>query len=473
MKGFECVLVDRNKGEIPVCIQTMPVRDGSGRSAGYILVAFDLRPLRRTFSKEPDRLQVEESLSNTREQLSRTTAARERAERELQSLEQNWECMGQLCPDGLVIVQDGVVKYANTNFARLWEAQGDPVEGLSLMECIGFDAIQQLQERAKDTPAAAGVLPAINASLKRHDGCEVAVELKAGPGSFGGKPAELVIVRATKPAANGPGVQESESSRVQESESSRVQESESLAAAPEPVGSNATMFFAVDREGCLTFRFSSTNGKSAILAGDVKGKPIADILPSDASRLTAQALERTRQKETVEYEYRIPNGRLPTWLRTRLTPVVMNGEYAGSFAEVWDISELKRKEQAEEIRRLNQELRCRLAGLKSALDQIQSFTLLPADTDAPIPELSTPLLTHEEYLDELPEGVRDDLDRTHYLTEEMQDLVNSLLASVKATRVVEECAPESQPLQAVCTQVADKELEVEEITQLSCAHSVG
>ena len=414
VKGHECILFDRNRGEVPVSAFTTPMRNSQGSSAGYLLVVFDLRPLRRSFKKDPTRLHTEETLSNAQEQLARTTTARERAERALQACERTLNSVSQLTRDGVVLLQDGVIKYANRRFRQLWNAGPADVVGIQLVEYVNLDVLGGLLERSGQSRAEATSEPAVRTTLRRRDGSEIDVELNAGPAGFDGKPADLIIIRA----AAG-------------------QKTVEPAPAPQApaTGPAAPLLFAVDREGRFTFRYAT--GGTQVLPENIFGKVFSEVLPPQASRLTAQALEKNQRKEAVEYEYPVPNGKQPAWFRTRLTPVLMNGEYAGSFAEVWDISERKVKERAVEIQRRNQELWRRIGDLQAALKQLRSFSSLLSGAEA-LPEtqeageLTAPVLSAEEYLAELPEDMRQQLARTNAQAEEMQHLIDSLLAAVQS-----------------------------------------
>jgi PAS domain S-box-containing protein len=423
VKGLELLFLDRNRGEIPASVYTTLMRSSQGQASGYLLVAVDLRPLRRTFKKDPTRLATEDTLSNTQEQLSRASAARDRAERALASAEKNWNSISQLTLDGVAILQEGTIKYANSRFAQLVNAGGTKIEGTSLIDYVELTVLNQIMDRAQRPDIFAGSEPSVRTRLTRLEGADLPVDINASPGAFDGKPAALLIVRPVEAEAPAPA-------------SAPVPAAAAEAAPGQPT---APLLFAVDRDGRFTFRYAVNPDQTRLLPENVNGRSFGEVLPPEASRLTAQALERNQRKETVEYEYRVPNGRQATWFRTRLTPVLMNGAYAGSFAEVWDISERKRKERAEEIRRRNRELQRRITDMQTALKQLQSFTALVGEitgTEAQGPttadgELAAPLLTAEDYLAELPEEMRRQLVQTQTRAKEMQALIDGLMTTVK------------------------------------------
>ena len=153
------------------------------------------------------------------------------------------------------------------------------------------------------------------------------------------------------------------------------------------------------------------------------------MLPPHVSRLIAQVVERNRQKETAQCEYPVGSGSETTWFAARLTPMLLDNQYAGSFVEVRDISERKRKEKEEETRRLNLELQQRVAGLEAAFKELESFSYSvehPAGGAQPS-TVSSALVPPDEYLSELSGEAQQQLARARANAQQMQRMIDDLL----------------------------------------------
>lgn len=125
----------------------------------------------------------------------RDVSARQKAEAALRESEEKYRTLVENANDGITIIQNGAVKYANPRLAEM--------RGESIVEIVGqrFDKYIQPDERSKIWKryrrrlAGQGETATYELSLVRKDGSIVLVELAAGLITYQGAPAEIIIIR--------------------------------------------------------------------------------------------------------------------------------------------------------------------------------------------------------------------------------------------------------------------------------------
>ncbi len=113
-------------------------------------------------------------------------------EEELLDNAKNYRNLVEWANDGILIVQDGTIKYANKRLAKL---SGYTVKGIvntPFTNYIHPNAVSKLDDRHM---AREYVDSPYEAVLKRKDGSDVYAEINAGAISYRGKPAALVFIR--------------------------------------------------------------------------------------------------------------------------------------------------------------------------------------------------------------------------------------------------------------------------------------
>jgi PAS domain S-box-containing protein len=117
------------------------------------------------------------------------------AEAELQESEEKYRNLVERANDGIVIVQDTIVKFANRRFARLLGYAAADIVGTAFSEYIHPD--EQLRVADADRKRMAGeMVPAVcETVLWQLDGGGKPVELNSGIITYRGKPADLKFVR--------------------------------------------------------------------------------------------------------------------------------------------------------------------------------------------------------------------------------------------------------------------------------------
>lgn len=97
--------------------------------------------------------------------------------------------------DGITIIQNGVVRYANPRLAEMWGGTVEEIVGRSFTNYIHPDDLPAVADRYRRRIAGEEVPAIFETRLLRRDGSAIYAELNAGLIIYGGSLADLVIVR--------------------------------------------------------------------------------------------------------------------------------------------------------------------------------------------------------------------------------------------------------------------------------------
>jgi PAS domain S-box-containing protein len=120
---------------------------------------------------------------------------RKQAEEQQRESEQKYRILVEQADDGIILVQDAVMKYVNPHMAKLLGATVEEMTGSFIADYIDdadADKVIEMHRRR----LAGEELPSIyETTLKRRDGRPVQSELNVGVVTYRGRPATQVIVR--------------------------------------------------------------------------------------------------------------------------------------------------------------------------------------------------------------------------------------------------------------------------------------
>jgi len=144
--------------------------------------------------------QLADDVTHTREHVAEVEASKTRLkllEKELRESEQKYHTLAERANDGIMIVQDGTVRYANKRLAQLGGYTVKAMIDTPLVNYIHPDAVTTADDRHGQPVTSLDAQPAsgCEAVLKRKKGGDVYAELNSNRISYQGKPAELVLVR--------------------------------------------------------------------------------------------------------------------------------------------------------------------------------------------------------------------------------------------------------------------------------------
>ncbi|WAC04578.1 MAG: PAS domain S-box protein [Methanoregula sp.] len=113
----------------------------------------------------------------------------------LRDSEEKYRTLIERANDGIVIIQDGIVRFANQRLGELWGGSIEEITGRPLTDFVHPDAMQEIIERYKQRMAGETPPPVYETILKHKDGSRFNAELNAGVILYKKKPADLVIIR--------------------------------------------------------------------------------------------------------------------------------------------------------------------------------------------------------------------------------------------------------------------------------------
>ena len=113
----------------------------------------------------------------------------------LKESEEKYRNLVERANDGITIIQEGTVRYANPALAQIWGGSFEEIVGRPFTDFIDPDEIPKVVKRYHLRMANNNVTPIYETILKRRDGAKIFAELNAGLIAFQEKPADLVIIR--------------------------------------------------------------------------------------------------------------------------------------------------------------------------------------------------------------------------------------------------------------------------------------
>ena len=120
---------------------------------------------------------------------------RKQAQEALRESEEKYRNVVERANDGIAVVQDSIVQFANWRLAEMWGGSVEEVTGTRFTDYIDPDELPKVAERYRRRMAGEGLTPTYETVLRRKNGEKVYVELNAGIIMYQGKSADLVIIR--------------------------------------------------------------------------------------------------------------------------------------------------------------------------------------------------------------------------------------------------------------------------------------
>ncbi|MBM4466799.1 MAG: GAF domain-containing protein [Chloroflexi bacterium] len=152
--------------------------------------------LRKAYDEVEDKVQERTAeLCAVNESLRREITLRQQAEEALRESEEKYRHIVERANDGICIIQDTVLQYANPRLAEMWGGTVEEIIDTLFTDYVHPDELSKVLDRYQRRMAGEDVIPIYETVLRRKDGGKVYVELNAGVVTYQGKPADLVIVR--------------------------------------------------------------------------------------------------------------------------------------------------------------------------------------------------------------------------------------------------------------------------------------
>lgn len=125
----------------------------------------------------------------------RDITERKQAEDALRESEEKYRNLVERANDGIIIIQDELIKYANPYIAKLWVGDIQELLETPFINYVHPDYLAKVGDIYKRRMAGESVVTKYEITIKNKSGEKREVELNAGLINYNGKPADLVIIR--------------------------------------------------------------------------------------------------------------------------------------------------------------------------------------------------------------------------------------------------------------------------------------
>ncbi len=125
----------------------------------------------------------------------RDITERKQAMEKLHESEEKYRTLVERANDGIVIIQDGVMKFANQRIAEMWGGTPEEIVGTRFTKYVHPDELSKVEDYYRRRMSGEKVTSIYETILQRRNGSALYAEINAGVISYEGRPADLVIIR--------------------------------------------------------------------------------------------------------------------------------------------------------------------------------------------------------------------------------------------------------------------------------------
>ncbi|HUX05798.1 MAG TPA: PAS domain S-box protein [Acidobacteriota bacterium] len=250
------------------------------------------------------------------------------AETALRESEGRYRNLVERAQDGIVLIQDRTIKFANSSLAMMLGHGIEDLVGEPFIKYVYREEIPKLLDRYERRISGDPLPSAYETALLRSDGSIIHVELNAGLITYEGEPADLVMVRDV-----------TERRRMEEALRESEERFRSL------VENINEVIFTTDMRGVLTYISPVIEQISGLKVKEIVGKPFRRFIhPGDASSLEANVRRGMKGlHEPIEIRVYDANGIVRHVLISN-SIIRKDGKPVGITGVLTDISERKRAE---------------------------------------------------------------------------------------------------------------------------------
>ena len=126
-----------------------------------------------------------------------------RSEQKLQESEEKYRNFVERAHDGIAVIQDGIVRYLNPVLADFFGGPIEEIIGTDFTLYVHPDELRKLRDNYMRRMEGLPVPSTYDTILRGADGHPIPVEVNAARIQYGGKPADLVIIRDTRERRKG------------------------------------------------------------------------------------------------------------------------------------------------------------------------------------------------------------------------------------------------------------------------------
>ena len=252
---------------------------------------------------------------------------------DLRRLEQMWgesedqyRALLEHATDGVVIFQEGVIKFANRALSEITGYTNEELVGMPLGDIIYPEDEREIAQKYTSRLKGEPLPPLMEVRIRRKDGTAVTIEASGTAIQYGGRPADMGIVRDV-----------TERDRMQ----TALAESEDMwrtlvETAPERITT-------VDRNGTVLFASRVTPGHTV---EEAIGSSLYDYVTPEAGKTVRKALRAVFESSRTETWTAEAAGldSEKRWYKTSAGPVLRDGKVVAAIMVSMDITERKRVE---------------------------------------------------------------------------------------------------------------------------------
>ena len=264
-------------------------------------------------------------------EISRDITDQKKADDELRESEEKYRTLIERANDGIVVIQDNIVKMCNHYITDFWGGGTiDQMVGRNFTDFIHPDALPDVVNRYNRRMAGESVPSIYESILKRKDGSRFFAELNAGIISYEGKPADLIIVRDIN-----------ERKKVQDA----LSQSESLYRTLAEASND--LIFVVDRNDRVEYVNSYAAAIMNKTVSQIIGSPRHILFPPEVAKTQKKALETVFETGTsIRREGPLTFAGQTHWFDHVLTPLRDADNHIRSVLGISrDITERRRMEE--------------------------------------------------------------------------------------------------------------------------------
>ena len=196
VEGFEQHLMRRDGKHVLINWNICALQDADGNAVGVLGIGQDITERKQAEQElEAHRTHLEELVQARTAELEQEIAERERVERALRESEEKYRNVSERASDGILIIQDYLIQYANPQLAKLLGYSVAEMTGQSFTHLLAPEQQPLIQERYKRR-LRGDKIPSRYETIARHrNGHPIHIEINAGIMDYQGQPATLAMVR--------------------------------------------------------------------------------------------------------------------------------------------------------------------------------------------------------------------------------------------------------------------------------------
>jgi PAS domain S-box-containing protein len=320
----------------------------------------------------------------------------------LTASEKKYEALVSIINDGLVIIQDGIIKFANEAMLKLLEISRDQIIDRPFIEFIRPDYKREILSQNKERQEGNGAKVINEVVMMSGKGRSLPIEITATAVMHDGQPAEMLVLR----------------------DLTKTKSTERIF---NTLSSGTPMGLFIIQDGNFKFvgsQFEKITGYNIEEAVDLVPQKL--VHPDDSKMVRKNAIDMLKGLRSTPYEYRIirKNGQL-AWFVESVASIDYQGRRAVMIAGI-DITEQKRAEAVRKEAEQRSQIASRLATVGEMAAGIAH-------------EINNPLTTVIGYTEllmqsDIPDSIRKDLRFINNGAQRVADIVHRMLTFARQTK---------------------------------------